>query len=520
MTAKTSTGAIPFEFGQSKKNSRTPSPRRPSGKSFNLLTIGNFTGNSILNEDGATNSDGRYKPLKIDRDNLEDVMAKLRPSLSIPITQEETPSQGNTVNITFRNLDDFHPDRIFDEVELFAEFRTLRRKLKKDSTFDAAAEKMNLWLSSTAPPEKEQPSTPTPAHTPSEGLLDSILGGNDSTAPKSEADTLVNSLIQDAVAAYATPASNPNKQYYIDTLDQTISRTMAAILHHADFQSLESAWRGLDMLTRRVETDSKLTLRMLSIDKQTLLVDLATPQDATQSSFAKLINDATPLPNQEDRWSAILGLYDFSNAKNDALMLGILAKVMAHADTPFIAAGEASLVNSRSFFYQPDPSDWQSEHPEGFKDTWHAIRKMPETQYIALSSPRFLVRYPYGKKSQRIESFNLEETDSSFKAEHFLWCNGAIAHGIGLCQSFSQQHWNMSLGDVNTLERLPLAFYDDDDEQCQIPTAEVFLSQSAFDTITDAGLAPLISVKGSDHLQLGPLISIYHQRQPLKGPWE
>ena len=78
----------------------------------------------------------------------------------------------------------------------------------------------------------------------------------------------------------------------------------------------------------------------------------------------------------------------------------------------------------------------------------------------------------------------------------------------------------MSPGTINQLDRLPLAFYDDDGEQAQIPTAETFLTESAFETLTDGGLAPLISLKGSDHLQLGPLISIHNQRQALKGPWD
>ena len=401
-------------------------------------------------------------------------------------------------------------------------------KLSKDSTFDDAAKQMDQWASIAKPsqatkpaPQQTTPSSSAPQQNiASDGLLDSILGADESTQHQNEADKLVSSLIQDAVAAYSTPASNPQKQNYIDALDQTISGTMAALLHHPAFQALESAWRGVDMLTRRVETDNQLTLRMLPLSKRELLVDLAEHQDATQSTFSKIIYDAAVLPQKGERWSSVLGLYDFSANKNDALMLGIIAKVMAHADTPFIAAGDASLVNCSSYFYQQDPSDWQEPQPDGFAATWDGIRHLPETQYIALASPRFLIRYPYGRKSQRIEAFDLEETDSTFSADNFLWCNGAIAHGIGLCQSFSEQHWKMQIGVVNQLERLPMAFYDDDGEQAQIPTAEIFLTESAFETLTHSGLAPLISLKGSDHLQLGPLISIYHQRQPLAGPWD
>ena len=521
MTAKTNTGAIPFEFGQKTKDSRVPAANRPPGKNFNMLVIGNFLGNNQSSTSGTT------KPIKIDRDNLEEVMAKLQPSLSLPIG--DSPGDDcQTVNMTFTNLDEFHPDYLYQHIELFSEFRTLRRKLNKDSSFDAAAKKMDQWISvATEVKTNTQPTATAPSNGQStnnastEGLLDSILGdSNNSGGASTEADKLVTSLIQDAVAAYATPAPNPNKQQYIDALDQTISSTMAALLHHPEFQALEAAWRGVDMMTRRVETDSQLTLRMLSQSKKDLLIDLAEHQDATQSNFSKLVYDASVLPTNDERWSTVIGLYEFSDTKNDALMLGILAKVMANADTPFIAAGNPSLVNCTSYFYQKDATDWQQSYQEGFIETWNTVRELPESQYISLASPRFLIRYPYGKKSQRIEAFDLEETGSDFNAEHFLWCNGAIAHAIALCQGFSEQHWKMSPGIINQLERLPLAFYDDDGEQAQIPTAEIFLSESAFETLASGGLAPLISLKGSDHLQLGPLISIHHQRQALKGPWD
>ena len=355
MTAKTNTGAIPFEFGQKTKDSRVPAANRPPGKNFNMLIIGNFLGNNLSSPSGST------KPIKIDRDNLEEVMATLQPSLSLPIGNNSASPEGNpqTVNMTFTNLDEFHPDYLYQHIELFSEFRTLRRKLNKDSSFAAAAEKMDQWISVATEAKINTKTTPSATsngqaadNAPAEGLLDSILGGsNSSGSVSSEADRLVTSLIQDAVAAYATPAPNPQKQHYIEALDHTISSTMAALLHHPEFQALEAAWRGLDMMTRRIETDRQLTLRMLSQSKKDLLIDLAEHRDATQSNFSKLVYDASALPTNDDRWSTIIGLYDFSDTKNDALMLGILAKVMANADTPFIAAGSPSLVNCSSYFY-------------------------------------------------------------------------------------------------------------------------------------------------------------------------
>ena len=56
----------------------------------------------------------------------------------------------------------------------------------------------------------------------------------------------------------------------IAEIDHKLSEQINLILHHADFQKVESAWRGLNHLVYNTETDEKLKIRFMDISKDEL----------------------------------------------------------------------------------------------------------------------------------------------------------------------------------------------------------------------------------------------------------
>ncbi|MFY7856073.1 MAG: type VI secretion system contractile sheath domain-containing protein, partial [Rubrivivax sp.] len=56
----------------------------------------------------------------------------------------------------------------------------------------------------------------------------------------------------------------------IAAIDKKLSEQVNAIIHHQDFQKLESAWRGLHYMVNNTETDEQLKIRVMSISKQEL----------------------------------------------------------------------------------------------------------------------------------------------------------------------------------------------------------------------------------------------------------
>src|SRR5450432_2470556 len=56
----------------------------------------------------------------------------------------------------------------------------------------------------------------------------------------------------------------------IAQIDKKMSQQINAIMHHKDFQTLESAWRGLHYLVNTTETDEMLKIRVMNISKKEL----------------------------------------------------------------------------------------------------------------------------------------------------------------------------------------------------------------------------------------------------------
>src|ERR1700760_3636523 len=56
----------------------------------------------------------------------------------------------------------------------------------------------------------------------------------------------------------------------IAAIDEKLSEQVNLIMHHEDFQQLESAWRGLHYLVNNTETDETLKIRVLNMSKAEL----------------------------------------------------------------------------------------------------------------------------------------------------------------------------------------------------------------------------------------------------------
>ena len=121
----------------------------PDDAPFRLLLLGDWSGKRAnLN-----------RPIFIDRDNFEDVMRKLNVGVTLDL-------QGNgeeTIELTFEELDDFHPDNIFRQVPLFNDLRGTRQRLMNDNTFETAAREVRSWLVEDAPKVEKVESEPPPS---------------------------------------------------------------------------------------------------------------------------------------------------------------------------------------------------------------------------------------------------------------------------------------------------------------------------------------------------------------------
>src|SRR5262245_60088768 len=82
-----------------------PRPKSP----FRIAVLGDFSGRANRSEIGSPADIAARRLLRITRDTLDDVMAKIDVALEVPVGDS-----GETVSLRFASLDDFHPDQVHD----------------------------------------------------------------------------------------------------------------------------------------------------------------------------------------------------------------------------------------------------------------------------------------------------------------------------------------------------------------------------------------------------------------------
>src|ERR1019366_7545176 len=491
MTIKSSFGEVHLDVDPSAHPSAAVlEPETP----FRILLLGDFSGRSAQ----AAQSSTVWKPVEVDRDNFEAVLAGVGPGFS---------------GISFRELDDFHPDRIYQQNRLFQALREVRRKLEQPATFAEAAAEIRAWSQEQTPPaatvrkappaEAQRPALPGAA--PGVSLLDSIVEAAEPRTPSSVTRRGgLQGFVESVVAPHTVPAENPELPRLRAMVDAESGARMRALLHHSTFQSLESAWRAGFQLVRAIETGSQLKLYLLDISKAELAADLSTADDLRESRVWRLLVDQA-VGTGGNEWSVVAGNYAFARTVDDAQMLGRLARVMSFAGAPFL--GEADAGNSAT------ETDEAARH-------WERLRQIPEACWIGLAMPRFLLRLPYGKKTDQVESFDFEEMPGAPSHHEYLWGNPAFACVQLLAEAFANDGWEMRPGKYTEIDGLPLHVYEAEGEQQVKPCAEVLLTERDIDWILDQGYMALASIRGRDAVKLVRFQSIAKPLARLSGRWE
>ncbi|MEO6787407.1 MAG: type VI secretion system contractile sheath large subunit [Chthoniobacteraceae bacterium] len=286
-------------------------------------------------------------------------------------------------------------------------------------------------------------------------------------------------------------------------LDAELRARLRRILHHPDFQALESTWRGLDFLVR--EAGDNVQLHVTDIARTELDRELASLDNPTATTIGRHLEQLAP--------AVILGSFSFGAKDTDALMR--IARLAAACGTAFIGGAKPELVGCTSFASQPNPIDWAGTVGADL-NAFAEFRRAPESNRVGLALPRFLIRQPYGKESDPIETFAFEELPPTDSHECYLWANPSFLCGHLLLNSFASDGWNMNLdGTGGEITGLPVHSFRSGTEQETKPCAEAWLSEKAAHAILSRGLMPVLSVRGTDSVLLVSLRSISEPARPL-----
>ncbi len=485
-----------------------PEPETP----FRIAILGDFSGRASRGvfEPGSALAGRLFLP--VDRDNFDEVLAKLGVEIHLSVAGNDTPF----VAIRFTELDDFHPDRIFERVEVFQALRETRKKLEDTRTFASAAKEVRSW----AGMESEQPAPAPEISVTSGSLLDQMIDETEGRPP--ETRTLTdssgwNAFLQRIVKPHLVPDVDPQQAELVAAVDASIAKLMETILHHPDFQAIEAAWRGLYFLISRLETGSDLKLYLLDISKAELAADLGATEDLRSTGAYRLLVEQTVETPGAEPWAVVASNYTFDQIREDAELLGRMAKIASQAGAPFISAAGGHILGCDSLSETPDPDDWQRPTSAEDSQAWDALRKLPEASYLGLAIPRFLLRLPYGSDTDSIERFDFEEIPDVPSHDDYLWGNPSFACVYLLAQAFTHHGWNLRPGVIQDIEGLPLHIYKEEGESRIKPCAEVVLTERAAETILDNGLMPLLSFRNQDTIRLARFQSLADPLTHLAG---
>jgi type VI secretion system protein ImpC len=342
---------------------------------------------------------------------------------------------------------------------------------------------------------------------PAEGaLLDQIVEqgrlGRD-TETRERGKDLVKRFVAEVLEGSITVARDTESMINarIAQIDHLLSLQINEILHHPDFQRLESSWRGLKYLLSQSETGTMLKIKILNVSKKELLRDLQRAPEFDQSALFKKVYEEEYGVFGGTPFGALVGDYYFDKSGQDIELLEKVSQVAAAAHAPFISAAGAELFNLESFTELDQPRDLAKVFDTTEYAKWKAFRQSEDSRYVALTAPKILMREPYGSATVPVEAFNFEERVDGTDHSQYLWGNASYALAANVNKAFALYGWCASIRGVESgglVEGLPVHnFRTDAGELVMKCPTEVQITDRREKELADLGFAPLVHQKGT-----------------------
>src|SRR5262249_35662341 len=138
------------------------------------------------------------------------------------------------------------------------------------------------------------------------------------------------------------------------------SALMNTLLHHPDFQALESAWRGLDWFLGRAAKGGQVEVMLLDISLAELAADLKAHADLTATGLYHVLIENGVRGPRGAPWAVLVGNYAFDFTGQHAELLGRLAKIASQTMAPFLTTVHPQVLD-KAFALSPEAAPaWQA----------------------------------------------------------------------------------------------------------------------------------------------------------------
>lgn len=323
---------------------------------------------------------------------------------------------------------------------------------------------------------------------------------------KEAVQTAVRTLAEQALSNTVTIGTDSYKaiEAIIAEIDRKMSEQINAIIHHAEYQQLESAWRGLHHLVNNTEVDEMLKIKFMPISKRDLHRTLRRHKGIgwDQSPIFKKIYEAEYDQLGGVPYGCIVGDYHFDHSPPDVELLTEMSKICAASHCPFISGAAPTTMQMGSWQELANPRDLTKIFENTEYVAWRSLRNSEDSRYLGLAMPRFLARLPYGARTNPIDEFDFEEATDGSNHSAYCWANAAYAMAVNINRSFKYYGWCTSIRGVESggaVEGLPTHTFPSDDGgvDMKCPT-EIAISDRREAELAKNGFMPLIHRKNTD----------------------
>ncbi|MEZ5399678.1 MAG: type VI secretion system contractile sheath large subunit [Bryobacteraceae bacterium] len=387
-----------------------------------IAIVGDFSGRGWQ-----PNPKERTKPVAVDVDNFDAVLEWHQP---------EVDAAG--IRLRFWSLDDFHPERLCENPDLFLDLET----------------EVTPGLAENGDP-------------PQAGgdFLDAILGQTEQREERMSAGGLAG-FIEEITAPHRERRKGADEIASEAAQNEAESKRLRQILHHPAFEAIEGAWRGLDFALR--EMDASAPVRLFLMD----------------ASRAEIVEGAGGLADRlrAGEWDAVVLLASFEEREVEALAEWA---AMARGARTVVLAGAGRSLETGS-----------SERWKEFR------RRAEAGSVGLVSSTRMLLRLPYGNATSPVDGREFEEMPEPPVADLYTWGHGAWATVALLGAGFSNYGWEFRLSGNGRIGGRPVHSFRKDGEAGFQACADRRLGDEEMDELLNAGLMPLTAAGRPDELWL------------------
>ncbi len=353
---------------------------------FKLLVLGDF---SLA---GDSRPPDELMPIAIDAACFDRVLAAQNVELNIEVA-ENLNNAGLAflqIQIPIAAMHDFHPQHLLRNVPYLAAYTELMCRLQVLQ--DAASASIDDF-------------------TPSQQMLLSQSGVGSQMIKKAELP------------------------FILCDLNERLYQMLDLILHHEQFQKLESIWRNLHRLVHSAQVLPSGKIELLDICQQTLMEDFVANRDVRESLLFDVVYFREFAQYGGQPYTALVGDYEFSRGAEDIQLLRSISHVCQAAHVPFIGGLSPAFFNAPDFCEDINDITEMVNGPRYIK--WRGLQQQMQSSYIGLALPRIQLREGYQFASGTLGVLPYEE-NTRLASSKVLMGNASFAFAQCLIKSFQK----------------------------------------------------------------------------------